>query len=246
MPYQERTYRGRVQDGGRTAFRVTVKETDLMIWADHPLESAARESVLRQRGFIEAYIRRNPEFAWTLRPWRSGPFEPAIVREMAEASARTGVGPMAAVAGAVAQHVGTALVPLSSQVIVENGGDIFLKVPGTATVALYAGRSPLSMRVGIRVRSGDSPVCVCTSSGTIGHSLSLGRSDAACVISASGALADAAATAAGNRVRSRGEIEDALRFGRRIPGIEGMVVVAGDRIGAWGNLEVVPIPGKKG
>jgi ApbE superfamily uncharacterized protein (UPF0280 family) len=113
-------------------------------------------------------------------------------------------------------------------------------------MGIYAGTSPLNMKVGLRIPAADQPIGVCTSSGTIGHSKSLGRADAVCVVSKDCALADAAATAVGNRVGAAADIEKAVEFGRHIDGVRGVVVIAGDRIGLWGDIELVPLQRKKG
>jgi hypothetical protein len=124
---------------------------------------------------------------------------------------------------------------------VENGGDIFIRADTPLTIAVFAGRSPLSMKVGLRIDAARSPVAVCTSSGTIGHSLSFGSADAVCVVSSSCALADASATAIGNTVRAASDIQKAVAFGQKIPGIDGMLIIKDDKLGAWGNLELVPV-----
>jgi ApbE superfamily uncharacterized protein (UPF0280 family) len=244
--HEPRIYRRDLQIQRLTAFSVRVKETDLLIQARRDLTEQAREAVLEQRGFLEAYIRAHPRFQQSLTPWRDEGPTPAIVAEMIAAGLAAGVGPMAAVAGAIAQRVGRALLTLSDEVIVENGGDVFIAVGEALTVALYAGSSPLSMRVGLRIVPEAMPLAVCTSSGTVGQSLSLGRADAACVVAADCALADAAATAVANRVRSPADIAAAVNFGRTIEGVLGLVVVAQDKIGMWGRVEVVPLTGKKG
>ena len=117
--------------------------------------------------------------------------------DMVKAGKNAGVGPMAAVAGAIAEHVGLGLLKSTNHVIVENGGDIFIKTDAPLTVGIFAGKSSLSLRIGIRLSGGPKPMAVCTSSGTVGHSLSLGRADAVCVAADSCAIADAAATAIG-------------------------------------------------
>ena len=244
--HEPRTYRSLVQRDRLTCFPVVVKETDLLVHAVSELAGAARELVLEQRGYLEAYIRRYPAFAAALEPWALDGPAPGIVAEMAAAGGAAGVGPMAAVAGAIAERVGRGLLALSPEVIVENGGDVFLKTAGPAVVGLYAGDSPLSLRTGIRVDGGAQGLAVCTSSGTVGHSLSFGRADAACIVARSGALADAAATAVGNRVRCARDIPPAIEFGRAIPGVAGVLIVAGGRLGAWGELEVLPLGRKKG
>jgi hypothetical protein len=239
--YESRTYRTRMARGGLVGFRVAVKETDLWVLASHDLTSQVREVVLQERAQLEAYIDAHPAFLSTLTPWPDDPFAPTVVREMVAAAKRAGVGPMAAVAGALAARVGRFLSPLTPEVIVENGGDIYLKILEPATVALFAGKSPLSHRVGLRIDPSWSPLGVCTSSGTVGHSLSFGRADAACVVAPDAALADAAATALGNRVRAAGDIPTALEWAAGMPEILGAVVIVGDKLGARGQVELVPL-----
>jgi hypothetical protein len=246
MKFQPRTYRTLVDSGRLTAFTVTVKETDLHIQAQRDLKALARELVLEHRGYLEAYIRRHPEFLGTLEPWLTADPSPAVVADMIAAGAAAGVGPMAAVAGAIAEQVGRGLLPHSKEVIIENGGDIFLKTASKATVAIFAGPSPLSLKVGVAVGCGGRPLGVCTSSGTVGHSLSFGKADAVCVVSRSCALADAAATAVGNRVQSTRDIAGGIEFGKGIRGVQGLVIIVGDRLGAWGEVEVVPLRPKRG
>lgn len=246
MPYQPRTYRNDVRKAGLSAFRVVVKETDLHIRADLPIEAVAKESILHHRGILENYIRMHPEFATTLAPWPGEGPKPLLIDEMTRAGRQAGVGPMAAVAGAIAACVGNDLLAHSKEVIVENGGDIFFKTREQLTVGLYAGTSVLSLKTGLRAGGGDSPLAICTSSGTIGHSLSYGLADAICVVSASCALADAAATAIGNHVGGSADIRSAIDWGQRIQGVQGIVIIAGGKMGAWGPLELVSLSGKKG
>ncbi len=241
-----RLYRKRVLGSGLVSFQVACQETDLMVRADHLLVEETREYVLECRGHIEGYIRRYPEFAAALTPWQEPSMAPEIVRRMIHAGHAAGVGPMAAVAGAIAETVGRHLLNDSRQVVVENGGDIFLKTDKDVVVGLFAGGSPLSLKVGVRLTGSGDGIGVCTSSGTVGHSLSTGRADAVCVISHSCALADAAATAIGNRIRSPEHCQAAIDFGRRIDGIHGIVTVIGHHMAAWGELALVPLEGKKG
>ncbi len=241
----DKTYRKLVQMDNLVSFRQVVKETDLFVHASKPLEDITRELILQHRGYIEAYIKRHPEFAETLKPWRVSDPAPIIIKDMAKAGEKAGVGPMAAVAGAIAEHVGTDLLSYTDEVVVENGGDIFLKTNNSVTVGIFAGTSPLSLHVGLRVDPGVKPVSVCTSSGTVGHSLSLGMADAVCVVSGSCSIADAAATSIGNHVKSKSDIQKAIDFGKSITGITGIVIIMGDKIGLWGELEIVQLRGKK-
>ena len=236
---QNRTYRRLAMVDRLATFRVIVQETDLMIQAEQNLTELCREEVLTQRGFIEQYINRYPRFKTTLSPWRSDQPTPEIIRLMTAAGEAAGVGPMAAVAGAIAEAVGQVLYRVSGEVVVENGGDIFLALKGDVTIGLFAGASPLSMRIGIRLDPGGEPIAICTSSGTVGHSLSKGHADAVCIVARQCALADAAATAVANRVSGARAIPEAIRFARSIDGVEGVVVVCGEQMGLWGDLQIV-------
>lgn len=243
--YQERTYRNLVNTGKFLTFQVAVKETDLLVHAVKNLAPETRELVLEHRGYVEAYIRAHPDFAAALVPWRlTGP-APAIVADMVRAGENAGVGPMAAIAGAIAEHAGFGLLNYTENVVVENGGDVFIKTSAPVTVGIYAGKSPLSLTVGLRLGGGHKPVAVCTSSGTVGHSLSLGKSDAVCVVADSCSIADAAATSIGNHIQSPSDIEEAIATGGRIGKIRGILIIIGKKIGMWGDLEVVPLRGKK-
>jgi ApbE superfamily uncharacterized protein (UPF0280 family) len=239
--YQPRKYRNLVDSPELIPYQVVVKETDLMVYSATKLAAAARELVLEHRGYVEAFIKSYPDFATTLIPWQLDGPAPGIIVNMVKAARKAGVGPMAAIAGAIAEQVGHGLLKLTDQVIVENGGDIFIKTNAPATVAVYAGKSPLSTRIGIRLKSRSKPAAVCTSSGTIGHSLSLGEADAVCVVADSCSMADAAATSIGNLIDSPADIEGAMEAGRRIKELCGIVVIVGEKIGMWGDLEIVSL-----
>jgi ApbE superfamily uncharacterized protein (UPF0280 family) len=235
-----------IQGAQLVSFRVTVKETDLFIRADKNLEQVTRDIVLKYRGYIEAYIKENPRFAQTLDPWHINGPAPIIIKDMARAGEIAGVGPMASVAGAIAEYVGKDMLSHTDEIIVENGGDVFINTKQPLTVGIYAGESPLSLRIGVHLEAKEDPISVCTSSGRIGHSLSLGRAHAVCVVAQSCALADAAATAIANRVRSKSDIRRAIEFGQSINGAIGLVVIVDDATGMWGDLNVVPLDLKKG
>jgi uncharacterized protein len=237
----ERTYRTQVQARGLVTFEVKVRETDLWIAAGRRLESEARDLVFAARQSLESYLNDRREILSALSPAADDPLAPPIVQEMIRASRSAGVGPMASVAGAIAERVGRGLLRYTDQVVVENGGDVFLSLGRSVTVGVFAGRSPLSRRIGLSIPQGEMPVGVCSSSGSIGHSLSLGRADAACVVGASTALADAAATALGNRVHVRSDLDKAASWAAGIAGLRGGVVILGKAMAAWGNVELVEL-----
>jgi ApbE superfamily uncharacterized protein (UPF0280 family) len=244
--YESRTYRNLITDSGLQTFTVVVQETDLCVHAKMNLKNIAKELVLQYRGYLEAYIRKNPNFARTMQPWQLNGPAPNIVDSMVKAGEKAGVGPMASVAGAIAESVGRDLLRHTDEVIVENGGDIFLKTNEPITIGIYAGNSSLSLKLGLRVDSSKAPFAVCTSSGTVGHSLSLGKADAVCVVSDSCPLADAAATSIGNLIQTKRDIRQAVETGKLIKGIKGLAIILDDDIGLWGELDLAPLKGKKG
>jgi ApbE superfamily uncharacterized protein (UPF0280 family) len=237
--YEKRTYRNLVKTDDLVKFEVMVKETDLLVRAERDLSRETRESVLKYRHQLETYIAMKPEFEKSLVPLKDDPYASEIVQEMIQTSQRAHVGPMAAVAGAIAEFVSKDLLTLSKEVIVENGGDIYLATSKERTIGIYAGDSPLSLKLGISIRPEESPLSICTSSGTVGHSLSFGKTDAVCILSKSGALADAAATAVGNIVQEKKDIERGLERGKEIEGVLGMLIIVGDEVGVWGNVKLI-------
>ncbi len=241
MVYQTRTYRQWIKSPDLVTFSVVVEETDLLISAGSDLSSQALDIVQRLRAALKDYIEKHPLFVSTLEPMRVEDNAPALVRDMAEAAKAVGVGPMAAVAGAIAEEIGNCLLSYSDEVIVENGGDIFLKSLRRRLVGIYAGESPLTGKIAFVIEPGDTPLGVCTSSGTVGHSLSFGLADAATVFSSSTALADAAATAIGNRVSSADDIPRAIEFAQRLPLLRGVAIVKGHVLGLWGEVRIASL-----
>jgi len=239
---EDRTYRSLVASNDRfKTFRVVVKETDLLIRAQRPLVKEARDLILKHRLPLERYAQDHPHFIRSLVPLATDRFAPAIVQMMIEAGQKAGVGPMAAVAGALAERVGKDLLKYSQEVIVENGGDVFIWSDSPVNVAIFAGLSSLSNKVGVRIHSSDVPMAVCTSSGTVGHSLSFGKADAVVVISASTPLADAAATSIGNAISKKSDVALGIEKGKKIDGVLGIVVVVDDELGLWGDVDLVKI-----
>lgn len=241
--YREREYRQLAETGGLLSCQVKVRETDLHLLAPVDVREAATDLVVRYRTQLENYLVRCPAFLDALSPLPDDPTGAPLIREMLKAGIAAGVGPMAAVAGVIAEYVGRGLLQRRDcpEVLVENGGDIFLQRNQTSTVAIYAGESPLSYRIGLKIPVSAMPVGICTSSGTVGHSLSLGRADSVTVVAPSTALADAAATRLGNEVGKGGDFGPALKLASRLGGLTGVVIVIGEELGAWGQIELVEL-----
>jgi ApbE superfamily uncharacterized protein (UPF0280 family) len=239
--YEERTYRNLVKTDDLVNFEVIVKETDLLVRAERDLSKETRESVIKYRYQLETYIAANPAFQKSLVPLTDDPHAPEIVQEMIRTSQLARVGPMAAVAGAMAEMVSRDLLSLSKEVIVENGGDIYLATSKERVIGIYAGNSALSLKIGIVISPEESPLGVCTSSGTVGPSLSFGKANAVCLLSKSAALADAAATAVGNVVKEKKDIELGLERGREIAGILGSLIIVEEKMGVWGSIKLTQL-----
>lgn len=236
--YQPRTYRHWIDSKDLIEFTVTVKETDLYIRASSNLQKKARKAVVKYREQLERYIGKNPVFQESLEPLPSDTDAPHIVKTMLVAGQKAGVGPMAAVAGAIAECVGRELLEYSPEVIVENGGDIFIKSLKKRVVGIFAGESALSGKLGLEIDPKDTPLGICTSSGTVGHSLSYGKADAVVAVATSAALADAAATAIGNKVKTADDIAKAIEFGGGISDLKGLVIIKGDAVGVRGDIKL--------
>jgi Uncharacterized conserved protein len=239
MIYEKRTYRSIINKDNLTSYNVKIAESDLLISSDTNLTDEALKSLVKHRYALETYIRNHPEFLASLLPLTEDDLAPPIVRDMLSKAKICGVGPMAGVAGAVSEFVGHDLLNHTKNIVIENGGDIFIKSQNKLLVSIYAGESPLSYKVNFIVKPEETPLGICTSSATVGPSLSFSKADAVCVISKSAALADAAASAIGNKVKSKKEIKTALDFGIKIKGVIGIIIILGSEMGAIGKVELV-------
>ena len=238
MEYVERNYRNKIKISDLTTYHVSIKETDLWISARKNLKPETEHIVHDLRFKLENYIQAHPEFLTALVPCPDDAYAPGIVRDMISCSKIAGVGPMASVAGAMAQYIANGLGKFTDQVIIENGGDIFMKVKREVTVSIFAGTSPLSDKIGIVIPPKMMPLGVCSSSGRIGHSLSMGNSDVVCILSRSAVLADAAATALGNRIRTKKDLRKISEHAGIIDGVLGGVAIMDDEMTAWGEVEL--------
>lgn len=238
--YQKRFYRNWIKSQNLFRREIIIDETDLLISADKEFDSKeVKDLIISLRQDILSYSQKHKEFLGSLQPLAQDQFAPGIAREMLEAALLAGVGPMAAVAGAMAQNVANKLIKFCDNVIIENGGDIFLKTDVKRVMAVYAGDSKLSGKIKIEILPQISPCGICCSSATVGHSLSFGKADAVVVVSKSAALADAVATAACNRIKKKEDLKSSLEFARNIQGIEGVLIIMDDLMSIWGNLKLV-------
>jgi len=236
---QPRFYRFWMKKDDLVPFEARIKETDLYIRASSDLKKETMEAIERCRRPLEEFISLHPEFEKMLTPYPLSKGMAPIIRDMVLATRKVGVGPMAAVAGAVADYVGRGLLKKCSEVIVENGGDIFLKVKRPVKIGIYAADSPFSSKLSFEIKPDQTPLGVCTSSGTVGPSLSFGSSDATIVLAKTATFADACATAVGNLVKDESSVDKAVARAKRIRGLLGAVIIKGKKLGVWGKIEFV-------
>jgi len=246
-----RTYRR--SRPGRHCFRVAVGETDLWIEASWDCRADVEQLVKYYRRQIKSYIHTHPDLLTTLQPWPVDPQAPEVVARMITAGRQAGVGPMAAVAGAINYCVGVALLNGAEEkaaagereLLIENGGDLFISGSQPRVVAVYAGDSPFSWRIGVQIQmaaaqqDGHQYMGMCTSAGRVGHSFSMGRADAAVILSPDPVLADAVATATANRIQTPRDLQTATEFAASIPQVTGALLICGEKMAVWGELQVV-------
>ncbi len=238
MEYQPRTYRSWVRNQDLVTFNVIVEESDCFISAASNLESKARKSILKYRSILRKYISTHPLFVTALEPLTVENNAPLIIKAMAEAGEKASVGPMAAVAGAIAHFVGEELAEFSPEIIVENGGDIYLRSLKDRLIGIYAGNSPLSGKLGLEIAASNTPAGISTSSGTVGHSLSFGKADAVVVLADNAIVSDAIATGIGNLIQDNADVIKGIEQAQKIPGIRGLVIIKDEELVAWGDIKL--------
>ena len=243
--HEERFYRKSFNSSRFTGFEARFLETDLWIGVDAgsyrpEMKEAALERIMEVRQQLDAYILHNPEFAKTLLPFHPAESAPELAKEMAAASKTAGIGPMASVAGLFARETAITIRKNFSleELVIENGGDIYTLLKNDLVLSVYAGKSPLSERIGLIIPAGQGEMGICTSSGTVGPSLSFGNADAVAVVCQDVLLADAFATAIGNRVKLPEDIEGALRYSENYPQILSLIIICDDKTGMRGNFEI--------
>ncbi len=224
--------------------------------ADYRISSKAFteicNSIVKERDLLENFIKWNPSFLTSLTPLTELPEgAPDIAVRMHMAGISLNVGPMAAVAGTIAQIAAEKVFPerdsgsdsllKGTEAIVENGGDIFMILEKDLILGIHSDVKALKGKLAFLVHPEETPLAICSSSSTMGHSLSLGNCNLATVFSRSGALADAAATRACNMVGDKTDIDPTLKTISAIPGILGIMIIKGDQIGIAGSLpEIIP------
>jgi len=226
---------------GLYRIRKIIRQSNLLIISDmHQAITTAINSVIFHRSLLEHYIRHHPEYQHSLEPIKVKDDSPRIIKLAAFAAEMAEVGPMAAVPGALAEIAVGDMVHHSSLVnLVENGGEIASISHKPLKVAIYAGNSPISGRIGFHLSPKDFPIGIATSSATVSSALSFGEADAVVIIAESSSLADATATAICNVVRGP-DIEASVQYGlevaEKLPHVRAAIIIRGRYIGKIGKL----------
>ncbi|TCO73786.1 UPF0280 family protein [Marinisporobacter balticus] len=237
--YEKRFYREYMKPNDFINFTVIEQESDLHISAKCNLDKEAKQYLLKYREEIKDYASLHKDFYTSLIPLESSKNATELIKHMIQASSFAKVGPMATVAGAISQYVGLSLLQYTDEIIIENGGDIFIKTTHKKKILVYAGNSPFSNKIALSISPEDTPLGICTSAGKVGHSLSFGRADAIVVLSKDTLLADGVATAIGNMIVTSEDIHKGIAYGKSIEGIEGLLIIIDDKMGTWGNITFV-------
>ena len=242
---EPRTYRREMGEGRFLSFTIGYKETDLWIGIDpvsyrEEMKEFCYERIKHYRIALENYLLLDPEYGSSLIPYQTNSYAHDLANKMAWAAQKANVGPMAAVAGAFAQQLGFDLLSnfKINELAIENGGDIFLHLINPLVLSIFAGKSPLSERIGIEIPKDMGSIGVCTSSGTVGPSLSFGKADAVMVACKDAALADAWSTSLGNRVQGADNLNDTIIFTEQIKEILSVVIVCEGKVGIRGIFDL--------
>ncbi len=232
-----RFYRQNV-DSNLYSFEITIKESNLFVKSCKNLKHEAFEALYKIRKDLESYIIKSREFLTSLVPIKQDKNAPFIVKKMIKVSQEVGVGPMACVAGAVSQEVGKILLKHCSECIVENGGDIFLKLNKEVSLGLYVGKDNPLNNIRILLKKSDKPYGICTSSAKVGPSLSFGASDVALIISHDAYFSDCLASACGNVIKNDQDLQKAVDLARKFKDTIGCCFVCESKIAFWGDIEL--------
>ena len=243
--FQPRMYRSQFNAERFKGFVVAHRETDLWIGVNpesfhHEMENVALAKMKELRQKFDNYSQIEPFFKKSLKPFQPNENAPSEAKEMAIAAEKAGIGPMSAVAGLFAREIGEEIIQNFSveELVIENGGDIYVLLKDELMLSIFAGESILSERIGLVIPPEKSKLGICTSAGTVGPSLSYGKADAVVVICEDVLLADAFATAFGNKVKSPNDVEKVIKQAEKYPEILSLLIICEDKIGIWGEYEM--------
>lgn len=237
--YNERWYRF-LHDKSLSACEVAYRESDVLFLSDPPLDrKAIGAGIKKYYELIQSYVDQNPQFTTSLSPLNQDSIAPQIIQDMITGSSLSGIGPFSCVAGAICDYLGRELMSFCEELILENGGDLFLSIKNDKTLGVYLGEYARPSSLKVRIKKRPKPFGICSSSGKIGHSFSLGRADVVTVIARDAILADTFATAFCNKLKKKEDIKKIIKEGQKYPFIEGLILACDGTLGVWGDVELV-------
>lgn len=238
MLHDKRFYRLYSSDTRWKTYNVKLHTSDLYIRANENIAERAASSLAELRKEIEDHIKERNIFLTSLDTISNPGGNSQVVSMMYKASETAGTGPMAAVAGAIAECLGSELINYSREIIIENGGDVWMKIDTPVILGIYSDNIHFKGKLALQINDTHTPCAVCTSSSKTGHSLSFGKADSVTVIGTSGAVADAVATETCNRVKTEDDITDALKFALSASSVKGCLIIYRDRLAVMGDVEL--------
>ncbi len=235
--YKKRLYRVSVHNKDLISFKIAHFESDLLICAEKDLKNQAKQLLCLYHQQVQDYVQANPVFSQSLRPLTLDKKAPLIIQQMYKAAKKAKVGPMATVAGAIASAVGEGLAKISQEIIVENGGDIYIATKQIRKIGIFAGIGCIYNQLVFSINPAQTPCGICASSGKFGHSLSFGNSNATIVIADTAALADGFATAIGNMIKTDEDMVKSVKFAQKQAEIKGFIAITSSKLTAYGNVQ---------
>jgi uncharacterized protein len=231
-------YRSSMKYTEKYNWRIVYKYSDLIISCNRDVIGKIRSLLIEAYDLLESFIGKEPYFGKSLSPIEVKDNYPPIVKKMCQKAEVFNIGPMATVAGAICDYIASGLRGQYSRLIIENGGDVFIKSNKDVDVGVYVKSKIFRDRIYLKIRSKDTPCGLCSSSGIFGHSLSMGRADLVMVLSGSTISADGAATSIANRIEKDADIESIIELYEEKKEIKGILIVKGEDIGIWGKIEL--------
>lgn len=232
-------YRNKIKSREKYNWQITFRFSDLLVSCNKNVSSKIVQLVKEIYGLLDSVIREEPSFQKSLSPVKIKENHPPVIKKMCLKSALFNVGPMAAVAGAVCDYIASGLNNCCERLIIENGGDIYIRSTRDVDVGVYLKNKNFKDTINIKIKAKSTPCGLCSSSGAFGHSLSLGKSDLVTVLSHSTISADAAATSIANRIGDASDIGKIIEKYKEIKDINGILIVKDNKLGIWGNIELI-------
>ncbi|MDD5622665.1 MAG: UPF0280 family protein [Actinomycetota bacterium] len=239
LDQDKNVYRNRIKYKERYNWRITYKYSDLLVSCNKDVSLRLEKLIKEIYDLLESCIKRESDFEKSLVPLKIKEYYPPIVRRMCRKAAIFNVGPMATVAGAVCDYIASGLDSYCRRLIIENGGDIFIKSNRDINIGVYLKNKYFADKIYLKIKAGDTPCGICSSSGIFGHSLSLGKSDLVVVLAKSTISADGAATSIANKINTPADVDKAIIDYKNKKDIKGILVIKDDKLGVWGNIELI-------